>query len=117
MIFIDTWAWVPWPVKMTSTTSWQRGEHNRLKAKRQRYVTTNFVLSEVISHLYRRQKPEQAAASSSGLLLAVDDGLHRFIDITATQFRRAWAMRQKYDDKPDISFVDFTRWLSGKILA
>ena len=24
------------------------------------------------------------------------------------QFRRAWTMRQKYHDKPDISFVDFT---------
>jgi predicted nucleic acid-binding protein len=24
------------------------------------------------------------------------------------QFRRAWQHRQKYHDKPDISFVDFT---------
>jgi uncharacterized protein len=28
--------------------------------------------------------------------------------VAPSQFERAWQMRQKYYDKPDISFVDFT---------
>ena len=28
--------------------------------------------------------------------------------VSSDQFRRAWDLRQRYDDKPDISFVDFT---------
>jgi len=30
------------------------------------------------------------------------------VHVSPQQFRRAWQLRQKYQDKPDISFVDFT---------
>jgi predicted nucleic acid-binding protein len=30
------------------------------------------------------------------------------VHLTPLQFRSAWRLRQKYHDKPDISFVDFT---------
>jgi predicted nucleic acid-binding protein len=30
------------------------------------------------------------------------------VNVTPQQFRRAWQMRQRYHDKPDISFADIT---------
>jgi predicted nucleic acid-binding protein len=38
----------------------------------------------------------------------VDAGDYPLVHVSSDQFRRAWQMRQKYHDKPDISFVDFT---------
>ena len=35
-------------------------------------------------------------------------GEYLLVHVSPQQFRRAWQMRQKYHDKPDISFVDFT---------
>ena len=39
---------------------------------------------------------------------AIDKGAYTLEHLSELQFRRAWHLRQKYQDKPDISFVDFT---------
>jgi len=51
MIFVDTWAWVALAVTDDQYHGAAKKEHARLKKKRLRYVTSNFVLSEVITHL------------------------------------------------------------------
>jgi predicted nucleic acid-binding protein len=38
----------------------------------------------------------------------VDAGTYQLVHVSPQQIRRAWDLRQKYHDKPDISFVDFT---------
>ena len=58
--------------------------------------------------LYPRIGAEAAAAFINSLLQAVGMGLHRLIHIPPDQFHAAWDMRQKYADKLDVSFVDFT---------
>src|SRR5262245_60497916 len=83
-------------------------EHRRSKKRRRRYVTTDFILSEVITHLYRRQRPTEAAKFVNGLFTAIATGIHQLVHVSPDQFHRAWQMRQKYHDKPKISFVDFT---------
>ena len=44
----------------------------------------------------------------NALLSRADAGTHVLVHVSPQQFRRAWELRQKYHDKPDISFVDFT---------
>ena len=66
------------------------------------------MLSEVIAHLYTTLTPQQAQGFINALLAAVDAGTFHLVHVSADQFRRAWELRQKYQDKPDISFVDFT---------
>jgi predicted nucleic acid-binding protein len=78
-----------------------------LKRRRQ-FFTTNFVLSEVITNLYRNQKAASAQTFVTTLWQAIENGEYRLVNISPDQFHRAWKMRQKCDDKPDISFVDFT---------
>ena len=85
-----------------------KAQHKLLQRAGSTYVTTNFVLSEVISHLYTTLTAAQAQAFINALLGAVDAGTHQLMHVSPQQFRRAWLLRQKYHDKPDISFVDFT---------
>ena len=60
MIFVDTWAWIALARENDQYHDLATPEHIRLKKKRQRYATTNFVLSEAITHLYRKQRAEEA---------------------------------------------------------
>jgi uncharacterized protein len=108
MIFVDTWAWIALALKRDQNHRRAKSRHKSLRRARRRYVTTDFVLSELIAHLYRTLTPAQAQGFVNSLLAAVDAGTYMLVHISPQQFRRAWKMRQKYHDKPDISFVDFT---------
>ena len=75
---------------------------------RRSYFTSDYVLSETITYLYDALPAVHARGFVNSLLISVDRGEYRLIHVSPQQFRRAWHMRQKYHDKPDISFVDFT---------
>jgi predicted nucleic acid-binding protein len=108
MIFVDTWAWAALALKLDQYhQKAKRGHKQLLRAKRQ-YVTTDYVLSEVIAHLYTTLPAVKAQSYVNSILAAVDQGTYRLAHVSPQQFRQAWQMRQKYHDKPDISFVDFT---------
>lgn len=108
MILVDTWAWVALAVDNDQYHAAAKRQHHLFSGQRRRYVTTDFVLSEVVTHLYRKQFPAEAQAFVNAILAAADAGTHHLVHVSPDQFRRAWQVRQKYGDKPDISFVDFT---------
>jgi predicted nucleic acid-binding protein len=108
MIFVDTWAWVALAAKRDQYHRQAVSTHKSLQQAGRPYVTTNFVLSEVIAHLYTTLTAPQAQGFINALLAAVEAGTYDLVHVSADQFRRAWELRQKYHDKPDISFVDFT---------
>jgi predicted nucleic acid-binding protein len=107
-IFVDTWAWIALASDDDQFHSAATDQHRRLKRKHRRYVMTDFVLSEVITHLYRKQDAAQAEAFLQGLWESFDHDIHKLMHVSEVQLRQAWQLRRKYDDKPDISFVDFT---------
>ena len=108
MIFIDTWAWIGLADDTDQYHSVVIKQHRKnLKTKRQ-YVTTDYVVGELIDYLYDATPEPQAREFIQRLLAKVDAGVLRLVHISPDDFQRAWQMRQKYDDKPDISFVDFT---------
>ncbi len=108
MIFVDTWAWVALADKSDPYHRKAKAAHKKLLRRKRRYVTTDYVLGEAITYLY----PAIGAASARGfintLLASADAGTYELVHVSPPQFRRAWQMRQRYHDKPDISFVDFT---------
>jgi uncharacterized protein len=108
MIFVDAWAWIALADKSDPYHRQVKAEHKKLLRARHRYVTTDFVLGEAITYLY----PAIGAASAQGFintfLTTADAGTYEFIHVSPRQYRAAWQMRQRYHDKPDISFVDFT---------
>ena len=108
MIFVDTWAWIG---MADDTDQYHRivvQQHRKLLKKNRRYVTTDYVVGELIDTLYDATAEPQARDFIGRLLGKARSGILRVVHISPEHFERAWQMRQKYDDKPDISFVDFT---------
>jgi predicted nucleic acid-binding protein len=108
MIFVDSWAWIALADKSDPYHRKAKAQHKKLARSRRRYVTTEYVLGETITYLYDALSPAQAQGFINTILAAVDTGTYLLVHVSPQQFRRAWQMRQKYHDKPDISFVDFT---------
>ena len=108
MIFVDTWAWVALALKLDQYHQRAKRAHKQLIRAKRRYVTTDYVLSEVIAHLYTTLPAVKAQSYVNSILATADQGTYQLAHVSPSQFRQAWQMRQKYNDKPDISFVDFT---------
>jgi len=108
MIFLDAWAWIALADKSDPYYRKAKAMHKKLTRARRYYVTSDYVLGEAITYLYDALSSAQAQSFISTVLAAVDAGTFLLAHVSPTQFRRAWQMRQKYHDKPDISFVDFT---------
>jgi uncharacterized protein len=108
MIFVDTWAWIGMADDTDQYHAAVIKQHRKLLKKNRRYVTTDAVLGELIDYLYDATAEPQARAFIRGLLGKANGGTLQLVHISPEHFQRAWQMRQKYHDKPDISFVDFT---------
>jgi predicted nucleic acid-binding protein len=108
MIFVDTWAWVAMAVDSDQCHNAVIEQHRKLLKKNRRYVTSDDVVGEVIDFLYDATPEPQARTFVSGLFAKAARGLLQLEHISPDQFQRAWQLRQKYHDKPDISFTDFT---------
>ena len=108
MIYLDAWAWIALADKSDPYHRKANALHKKLVHARRKYVTTDFVLNEAITYLYPGIGAASAQSFINAILSAADAGTYLLVHVSPQQFRRAWQMRQKYDDKPDISFVDFT---------
>lgn len=108
MIFVDTWAWIAMADETDQYHDAVIRQHRKLLKKNRRYISTDAVVGELIDYLYDATPEPQAREFIQGLLAKADAEILKLIHISPEYFKRAWRMRQKYDDKPDISFVDFT---------
>jgi predicted nucleic acid-binding protein len=111
MIFVDTWAWIALADKSDQYHAAATKQHRKLLKKRRRYVTSDDVLTEFINYLYSVAPAPRAEGIIESLLAKTDAGAVLLVHVSADQFRRAWQMRRKYGDKPDISFIDFTSFV------
>ncbi len=112
MIFVDTWAWIGLAVEKDQYHAEIQTQHDELRQARRKYVTTDHVLTELITYLYHVGPAARAEGFINSLLAAIDAGTYLLVQLSQEQFRRAWLLRVKYRDKPDISFVDFTSMIA-----
>jgi uncharacterized protein len=108
MIFLDTWAWIALADKSDPYHRKAKALHKKLSRERRKYVTTDYVLGEAITYLYDAIGPTAAQGFINTIFAAADTGKYHLVHTSPDQFRRAWQLRQKFLDKPDISFTDFT---------
>ena len=108
MIFVDTWAWLALAVKRDQYHAVAKAQHQHLRKANRKYVTTDYVIGELVSFLYRSGPVSRAEGYVQALLAKVDAGEHLLVHVSSDQFRQSWQLRRRYHDKPDISFVDFT---------
>jgi predicted nucleic acid-binding protein len=105
MILVDTWAWLALAGKRDQFHAVAKAQHQTFRKANRHYVTSDFILTEVISRLYSTTSATKAQSYIQALLSKADAGDYLLVHVSPQQFRRAWQMRQKYDDKPDISFM------------
>jgi predicted nucleic acid-binding protein len=108
MIFVDTWAWLALAYIKDPYHAVAAAQHQLYRRQKRRYVTTDYVLCELVSALFAAVPFGMARHFMDNLFRSLTNGRHHLELVTPDRFRRAYELRLKYHDKPDISFVDFT---------
>lgn len=107
-LFIDTWGWVELRDARGARHQAMKKFYLRFRRAGGSVFTTDFVLDETLTHLFRRLPFNQADESLRFIEQAIRDGFVQLERIDAQRFEKAIALRRKYQDKPRISFTDFT---------
>ena len=106
--FIDTWGWMA----LGHRRDGRHGEVTELfRSLRLRQVpiySSDYVLDELITLLFRREVFAEAIRFIDTLLTAVDLGQLTVDRVTSQRFRAAWDLRKRFQDKPRISFTDLS---------
>ncbi len=71
-------------------------------------VTTDYILDEVYTLLFKRVPVDKAQKAVSIISTAIESGYINLVWITPERFEIAQKLRIKFHDKPDISFTDLT---------
>jgi predicted nucleic acid-binding protein len=107
-IFVDTWGWL--------ALGHRRDQHHQqvlelfrnLRSANVQIHTSDYVLDEVITLLFKREAFQEAVNFVEGIYTAAKLEQVIIDIVTPELFRQAWQLRLKYQDKPLISFTDLT---------
>jgi predicted nucleic acid-binding protein len=107
-LFIDTWGWVE--LRDSRGARHHQAKQFYLDFRQRRGVTytTDYILDETVTHLFRRLPFAKADESLTVIQQTMAAGFLRLERITEARFEKAIALRRKHSDKPRISFTDFT---------
>jgi predicted nucleic acid-binding protein len=105
---VETWAWLALADAKDPYHRNATEQHRQFQEENRCYLTTDFVINELISILFARAPFDEARGFVDGLLRSFERGRHRLIFVTPDQFHEASRLRLTFHDKPDISFVDLT---------
>ena len=111
-IFVDTWAWLALSNRKDAHHELAKKEYEEIKEEGYRiFVTSDYVLDEVITALFRNVAFASAVQFVESLFAAIKGNQIKLERITEARFKAAWSRRKKYRDKPDISFTDLTSFV------
>ena len=111
-IFFDTWGWVAIAHKEDNRHAEVVPFYKSYLLKKGVPVTTDYVLAEAVTLL--RAKTHGVGFFIDAVLSAAKDGKIIIERIGESRWEKAWTLSKKYQDKPDISFVDFTSFVVMK---
>ena len=107
-IFIDTWGWLT----LRDRREARHGEVDRfyreVRQRRDRVYTSDYVLDETITLLFRRLPFAMAKESLQYIQQAIANGYLRLEWTTPQRVEKAIELRYRFQDKPRISFTDLT---------
>ena len=113
-VFFDTWGWVALAHKDDDHHDEALSFYRSFLLKEGLPVTTDYVLAETVTLL--RAKTHGIDAFMDTILAAGEEGRVRIERINEARWGKAWLLCKKYQDKPSISFVDFTSFVVMKEL-
>jgi predicted nucleic acid-binding protein len=107
-LFIDTWGWLVLRDKREPLHRALKDFYQQIRDKNGMVYTSDYVLDETITLLFKRLSFESAKGSLVKIDEAIKEGYLLVEWITPERFEKAKEMRWKYQDKPKISFTDLT---------
>jgi uncharacterized protein len=107
-VFIDTWGWINIFNRKEPHHKQVSHLYSDLRQKRWIIVTTDYILDEVYTLLFKRVHFDNAQKAVEIISTAIESGYISLVWITPERFNIAQKLRIKFHDKPDISFTDIT---------
>jgi uncharacterized protein len=107
-IFLDTWGWINLFNRKERHHQQVSQFYRDIRKASVGIVTTDYVLDEVDTMLFKRVPFDTAQTALKTLSQAIEEAYVTLEWITPERFERAQALRRKFQDKPDISFTDLT---------
>lgn len=117
VLFIDTWGWVVIHNKREPRHYEVDALYREFRLNGGSIYTTDYVLDETFTLLFRRL-PLPLAQESVGLLdEAIKEGYLNLEWVSPERFEEAKELRLRFRDKPKISFTDLTSMVVMKELG
>jgi predicted nucleic acid-binding protein len=107
-VFIDTWGWVALGHQKDNRNQEIVSLYKDWLRRGAVIYTSDFVLDETVTLLFRREIFEEAIQFMEGIFLAAEGGRITVERVTSNRFASAWNLRKRFNDKPLISFTDLT---------
>ena len=107
-VFIDTWGWVNLFNPKERHHEQVGSLYKNLRSASGSIVTTDYVLDEVWTMLFKRVPFLSASKALEAVSQAVAEGYIVLERISPERFEAAQRLRLRLQDKPDISFTDLT---------
>ncbi len=107
-VFIDTWGWLALQDKREPRHQEVKNFYKEFRQRKGTVYTTDYVLDETITLLFRRLPFSTAKEFLKDIDQAVEEGYLHLERVTPERFNMAKGLRIKFQDKPRISFTDFT---------
>nr|MDO8080040.1 PIN domain-containing protein [Candidatus Freyarchaeota archaeon] len=108
LVFVDTWAWLALANRKDSNHKSAFREYKEMRRENCIMVTSDYVLDEVITALFRNVVFVTAVRFIEALHSMIKNDQLKLERISEERFRIAWQLRKKLKDKPNISFTDLT---------
>lgn len=110
-LFIDTWGWLVIADRKEDMHDEVVSFYKRFREEKGQVITTDYVLSEVITKIFKRHHFVKGIEYVEALF-EMERGDYLYLAwITKERFQKAWELRVKYQDKTDISFTDLTSFV------
>ncbi len=116
-LFIDTWGWLTLRDRKESRHQEVKDFYSQFRSQKGIIYTSDYVLDETITLLFRRLPFKTAKGSLATIDKAIKEGYLQVEWVTPERFERAKGLRLKYQDKPKISFTDLTSMVIMKELG
>ncbi|MCD6573707.1 MAG: PIN domain-containing protein [Thermoplasmata archaeon] len=114
---MDSWAWLALANKKDKYHEVAKEIYNKIKTKEYVMVTSDYVIDEVVTALFRNVTIDKAIRFIEAIFEAAKNNLLKIERITRERFEGAWMLRKKLHDKPFISFTDLTSFILMKELS
>ena len=101
-LFIDTWGWMAMGHRREPRHAEVKRLYQDFHSNRIPVYTSDYVLDEVITLLFRREIFEEAIRFVEAILASAALGQVRIERVTSDRFLAAWALRKRFQDKPAI---------------